>query len=81
MTKPPPEGYRLGWKTSVLFGYAELGNDVADGVAPSELELIELELVEAATAATEVAAAVEESEELSELLAQGLGAFGSYEAG
>lgn len=36
----------MGWKISVLFGYAELGNEVAEGVASLELALITLELIE-----------------------------------
>ena len=48
---------------SVLFGYAESGNEVAEGVASLELlALITLEFIEVA-----VAAAAEESEELSGL--------------
>lgn len=47
---------------SVLFGYAESGNEVAEGLASLELALITLELIEVA-----VAAAAEESEELSGL--------------
>ena len=63
---------------SVLFGYAESGNEVAEGVASLELVLVTLELIEVAAAATELAAAAEESEELSGL-EHGSGVFRSYE--
>ena len=64
----------------VLFGYAELENEVTEGVASLELVLVGVELVEVAAAVDEVAAAADKLEE-SPKLAHGLEAFKSYEAG
>ena len=53
---------------SVMFGYAELANEVTEGVASFELVLVGIELVELAAAVNEVAAAVDELEESSRLV-------------
>ena len=45
ITKPPPTGYRFGWKTSAVLGYADPGHEVAVGVATEASDAVEVFVV------------------------------------